>query len=58
MKTQKELVDGDTEGVDLVVCLGGDSTVLRTSGYCKTCETPILGINTTPNFEKGFLINL
>jgi NAD+ kinase len=37
--------DGFAAGLDLVVALGGDGTLLRAAGLCLRHEVPVLGVN-------------
>lgn len=41
-------------GVDLVICVGGDGTLLRASHAVRR-KIPILGVNSAPAFSVGFL---
>src|SRR5690606_9857998 len=36
---------GETTGVELVVVLGGDGTILRGAGVARDLEVPVLGVN-------------
>lgn len=38
-------VDGDPDGVELVVVLGGDGTILRGAGVSRDLGVPVLGVN-------------
>ena len=49
---RKHVKDG---AVDLMVAIGGDGTMLRTSHLCAPCNIPILGINMG---RLGFLMQL
>ncbi len=55
--TQKnrESYKKDIIGYDMVFCLGGDGTFLRTSHYIKD-STPIFGINLDTRYKIGFLL--
>lgn len=44
---------GDTTGFDLVVCVGGDGTLLAVSHAVG--DTPVLGINSAPQDSVGYL---
>lgn len=46
----------DLFNVDLVITAGGDGTFIRAASYLK--ETPILGINSEPEFSEGALTSL
>ena len=41
-------------GVDLVICVGGDGTLLRASHAVRR-QTPVLGVNSAPAYSVGFL---
>lgn len=43
------------EGIDLMICLGGDGSFLRAVRYIRSSGVPILGINTG---RLGFLTNI
>jgi NAD+ kinase len=43
------------QGIDLMICLGGDGSFLRAVRYIRSSEVPILGINTG---RLGFLTNI
>ncbi|NBU91722.1 MAG: NAD kinase [Flavobacteriia bacterium] len=43
------------QGIDMMICLGGDGSFLRAVRYIRSSEVPILGINTG---RLGFLTNI
>lgn len=50
-----ENIDSIIECVDLIICVGGDGTIIHTSKYISNYNKPLLGINAG---RLGFLANL
>ncbi|MBU0957660.1 MAG: NAD(+)/NADH kinase [Nanoarchaeota archaeon] len=54
IKKSDELEKTDFENLDLVLTIGGDGTFIKAAHYIIN-ETPILGINSEPEFSEGYL---
>ncbi|MBR9705598.1 hypothetical protein GOV14_01045 [Candidatus Pacearchaeota archaeon] len=52
-----ELHDDHFQDIDLVVTIGGDGTFIRTTHFMRG-DTPILGINSEPEFSEGALTSI
>src|SRR3989338_237731 len=43
--TYAEAIESVLEGAELVICLGGDGTLLSVAGHMKAKAIPVLGVN-------------
>ncbi|KAH9256954.1 hypothetical protein BASA81_004775 [Batrachochytrium salamandrivorans] len=43
---------------DMIICLGGDGTLLETCQFVHSSETPVLGVNSDPGSSVGKLLSV
>jgi NAD kinase len=56
----RDLQESCFKGINLVVAVGGDGTIICSSHYLRGClkEVPILGINSEPEISEGALASI